>query len=290
MSIPESQLETWSHQGAFSTAKTTADSIKNALTAYNNWPSGCDYELYLQGSYKNDTNIRGDSDVDVVAQLNSTFYSNLTEEQRRYLRQTPSTYEWQSFKLDTLNAIKRYYGSSIVTEGNKSIKIAADSGRLPADVVVCAKYREYNTVNSYDYTEGMIFWTKDNGRKVVNYPKIHYDNGVNKHQVTNRWYKPTVRMMKNIRTYLESIRAVSNTLSPSYFIECLLYNVPSHCFGTSYQNTLYYSADWLLKTNLTPFVCQNGKTLLFGDGHEQWSVFSAQQYMKAVATLWDNWR
>ena len=85
MAIPESQLETWSHQGAITTAKATADSIKNALNSYINRPDGVEFEIYLQGSYKNDTNIRGDSDVDVVAQLNSTFYNNLSEDQKRTL-------------------------------------------------------------------------------------------------------------------------------------------------------------------------------------------------------------
>jgi len=80
MAILESQLERWAHQGAVATAKLTADSIRNALKSYNYWPAGIDFEVYLQGSYKNSTNIRGDSDVDVVVQLNSSFYSNLTEE------------------------------------------------------------------------------------------------------------------------------------------------------------------------------------------------------------------
>jgi len=91
MAIPETQLTTWANQGAITTAKTTADSVKNALN-YNGWPSGVDFEVYLQGSYKNDTNIRGNSDVDVVAQLNSTFYSNLSEDQKRTLGLTPATY------------------------------------------------------------------------------------------------------------------------------------------------------------------------------------------------------
>src|SRR5574340_777580 len=99
MPIPESQLETWSHQGAITTAKTTADSIKNALNDYE-WPEKIDFEVYLQGSYKNDTNIRGDSDVDVVAQLNSTFYNNLNEEQKKILELTPASYGWPSFKRD----------------------------------------------------------------------------------------------------------------------------------------------------------------------------------------------
>ena len=76
MAIPESQLEKWANQGAIITAKSTADSVKNALSSYDNWKDGVDFKVYLQGSYKNSTNIRGDSDVDVVAQLNSTFYSN----------------------------------------------------------------------------------------------------------------------------------------------------------------------------------------------------------------------
>jgi tRNA nucleotidyltransferase (CCA-adding enzyme) len=78
MAIPESQLRTWANRGAITTAKTTTDSVKNALNSYNGWPSGIDFEVYLQGSYKNKTNIRGDSDVDVVAQLNSASYSNLS--------------------------------------------------------------------------------------------------------------------------------------------------------------------------------------------------------------------
>jgi len=71
MAIPESQLERWANQGAVATAKLTADSIKRALNSFSGWPNGIKFEVYLQGSYKNNTNIRGDSDVDVVAQLNA---------------------------------------------------------------------------------------------------------------------------------------------------------------------------------------------------------------------------
>lgn len=42
MAIPEPQLETWAKQGAITTAKLTADSVKNALNSYNNWPNGVD--------------------------------------------------------------------------------------------------------------------------------------------------------------------------------------------------------------------------------------------------------
>jgi len=283
MAIPESQLETWSHQGAVTTAKSTADSVKNALNSYSYWPDGIDFEVYLQGSYKNNTNIRGDSDVDVVAQLKSTLYSNLSEEQKRTLGLTPASYSWSNFRTDVLQTLKNYYGQSQISEGNKSIKIKANNGRLPADVIVCCQYRRYKTVNSYDYIEGMCFWTKNDDRQVINYPKVHYDNGVSKHQNSNKWYKPIVRLFKNSRDY------ISGDLTPSYFLECMLYNVPNSNFGTNCQDTFCNVVSWLNKANLDDFICQNGQLKLFGLTPEQWDTNQAKELIKNLISLWNNW-
>ncbi|OGW41409.1 MAG: tRNA nucleotidyltransferase [Nitrospirae bacterium RBG_13_39_12] len=283
MAIPESQLEAWSHQGAVTTSKATADSIKNALNAYNNWPEGIDFEVYLQGSYKNDTNIRGDSDVDVVAQLNSTFYSNLSEDQKRTLGLSPASYSWSNFRSDVLKVLKDYYGQSQITEGNKSIKIKANNGRLPADIVVCSQYRRYKTVSSNDFVEGMCFWTRNDDRQVINYPKVHYDNGVSKHQNSSKWYKPVVRLFKNSRGN------ISGDATPSYFLECMLYNVPNSKFGTSYQDTFCNVVNWLNEINLDNFICQNGQLILFGSTQEQWNTNQAKAFIKNLISLWNNW-
>lgn len=283
MAISESQLEAWSHQGAVTTSKATADSIKNALNAYNNWPEGIDFEVYLQGSYKNDTNIRGDSDVDVVAQLNSTFYSNLSEDQKRTLGLSPASYSWSNFRSDVLKVLKDYYGQSQITEGNKSIKIKANNGRLPADVVVCSQYRRYKTVSSDDFVEGMCFWTRNDDRQVINYPKVHYDNGVSKHQNSSKWYKPVVRLFKNSRGN------ISGDATPSYFLECMLYNVPNSKFGTSYQDTFCNVVNWLNEINLDNFICQNGQLILFGSTQEQWNTNQAKAFIKNLISLWNNW-
>ena len=236
MRIPESQLETWSHQGAVTTAKATHESIRNALDTYE-WPNGVNFEVYLQGSYKNNTNIRGDMDVDVVVQLNSAFYSNFSEEQKRYLGLIPESYGWSDFRADVLSALKDYYDSGMIAEGNKSIKVKSTGGCLPADVVVCTQYRKYRSLNSRDYVEGMTFWTRNKNRQVINYPKLHYENGVSKHQKTSGWYKKSVRMFKNIRNYIKENNYIPNNLAPSYFLECLLYNMPNENFGINFQNT-----------------------------------------------------
>lgn len=106
MPIPESQLETWSHQGAVTTAKATHESIRNALTASTSpvrqLVANGSVNIYLQGSYKNDTNIRGDSDVDIVVELNSIYYSNLSEAEKQLLALTTATYNWHHFRADAL--------------------------------------------------------------------------------------------------------------------------------------------------------------------------------------------
>ncbi len=289
MAIPESQLEIWSHQGAVTTAKLTADSIRNALNIYNYWPEGVDFEVYLQGSYKNDTNIRGDMDVDVVVQLSSTFYSNLSEDQKRILGIIPASYGWSNFRTDVLQALKNYYGQSQITEGNKSIKIRASTGRLPADVVVCCQYIKYRTVSNYDYIEGMCFWTRNDNRQVINYPKLHYDNGVSKHQNTDDWYKRIVRMFKNIRNYLIDGYKIPENLVPSYFLECMLYNVPNDKFGPTYPDTFCNVVNWLNKVNLDNFVCQNEQLKLFGTTPEQWDTDKANTFIQNLSWLWNNW-
>ncbi len=289
MKIPESQLETWSYQGAITTAKSTADSVRSVIESCESWPSEIDYEVYLQGSYKNSTNIRGDSDVDVVAQLKSTFYSNLSEEQKRLLRLSSASYGWADFRLDILNSLKKHYGSDQVEEGNKSLKIKAGDGRLPADVVVCAQYRGFATVNIDDYVKGMTFWTRLENRQIINYPESHYQNGIQKHQYTHDRYKPRLRMFKNIRTHLVDQGDMEKDVAPSYFLECLLYNVPNDKFASSFQDTFCDVVNWLTPISLENFVCQNEQENLFGLTPEQWSQEKARIFIRSLIELWNNW-
>lgn len=283
MAIPESQLQTWSHQGAVTTAKSTADSVRNALKSYNGWPQGIDFEVYLQGSYKNDTNIRGDSDVDVVAELKSCFYSNLSEDEKRLLGITAASYGWPEFRAHILQALKDYYGQGQIADGNKAVKVMPSSNRLPADVVVCTQYRKYRSVNSYDYVEGMCFWTRNDNRQVINYPKLHYENGVSRHQGSNKWYKPIVRLFKNSRAY------IPGDSTPSYFLESLLYNVPISCYGTSYQDSFCRVINWLRSADLGSCICQNEQDGLFGSTQEQWDAVQATNFISNVISLWDGW-
>ena len=58
----------------------------------------------------------------------------------------------------------------------------------------------------------------------------HYENGVTKNRNTNNYYKPIIRMFKNIRSYLVDQNIISIKAATSYYIECLLYNVDDVLF------------------------------------------------------------
>ena len=304
MSIPESQLETWSHQGATTTAKATHLSIRAALTddkspLKDNVSSG-NAEIYLQGSYMNDTNIRGDSDVDVVVQLNSTFgydLSKLNDEQKSLFSRaypTNATYRWEHFRADVLRALRAYYGSATVTEGNKSLKLAAGPGRLPVDIIPAIHFRKYLTFfgsSTQQYVDEIRFSSRSDVREIINFPKSHYDNGIAKHSAakTNGWYKPTVRIFKNARTYLVDHGTLLGDVAPSYFLECMVYNVPDTAFGKSFQGTFAVAWNWMRRAKADTFVCQNEQLPLFGDTPEKWDALKANQLLDALKDLWGNW-
>ena len=291
MPIPESQLSRWSDHGPQDASKRTHEAIRRVLDAYR-WPPGMTYDFYLQGSYRNDTNIRGDSDVDVVLELTSAFRhdaSALSQYEQGILASSfqPATHDWDDFRRETLRALEDGFGKGMVSQGNKSIKLKADPPRLAADVVVCMGHRRYRNLHSY--AEGITFWALRDKRKIVNFPKEHYNNGAAKSARTWDRYKRTVRMFKNARNHLESAGRISAGLAPSYFVECLIYNAPDSAFQYGFQDTYCSVVNWAVQNNLDRLVCQNGQQWLFGPSPEQWSVADAKNVAYHLVSLWNNW-
>ena len=290
VAIPESQLSRWSNHGSQDSSKQTHKTIRGALESYS-WPEGVTYEFFLQGSYSNDTNIRDDSDVDVVLKLNDTFFhdhSMLSPRDQDELEKSfrTSTYRWGDFRQDALAALRNEFHQS-VEEGNKSIRIRAGPSRLAADVVVCIEYRRYASLESF--VEGTAFYTTRDRRRIVNYPKEHHNNGVAKGDRTMDRYKRTVRMFKNARNRLESAGRIGRSLAPSYFLECLIYNAPDSAFMGSFQDTYCSIVDWMGNGNINEAVCQNRQQYLFGTGAEQWSLGSARILSDHLEALWNDW-
>ena len=295
MAIPENQLETWSRQGATATATALYERIRTALkndTALQ----GRDFDVFLQGSYRNSTNIYGDSDVDVVAMLKETFkpdYDYLDESSKALVKlgHVDATYTLTDFRRDVSNAIRRAFPIHAITEGGKSIKIPRTSNNIPADVVPCLEYRLYlppkTLLADASHVDGIWLWDVQRHHAVTSFPKHSYDNGVAKHARTNQWYKPTVRIFKNARGWMEDNGLIQSGTASSHAIECLLYNVPDQQFGSSYGDTVVNVVNWLNGADLTDFVCQNGIQRLFDSG--RWTQQNARAYIGALIQMWNQW-
>jgi hypothetical protein len=192
--------------------------------------------------------------------------------------------------------LTKYYGSSAVTPGNKSIKVAAADGqRLPADVVPCCihkTFRRFPPQNDSDVIEGIRFFTTNEERPVLNYPKLHRENGTAKNakENTNGWFKPTVRMFKNARRALVDANFFAWDVAPSYFVECLLFNAPNNLFGPTHQQTMTNVLNWAaIHADYEKMVCQNQRLWLFGSTPEQWQIPKAKELVSGLIDLWNEW-
>jgi hypothetical protein len=206
-----------------------------------------------------------------------------------------ATYPWSDFRRYVLASLRAHYGAAAVHEGNRAIKVDGGNGRLTADVVPSIDHLLYT---SYGVTlavpkihvDGITFWDRA-GNQVVNFPKQHIDNGQAKNGLgrTNGNYKPTVRMFKNARRHLVERGRLGHGTAPSYFVECLLFNVPDDLFVADRQVAMRGILQWLNNVNKGLFLCQNGQVLLFGLGGTQWSMANADGLIGAMTTMWNDW-
>jgi len=254
-------------------------------------------DVYLQGSYRNDTNIRGDSDVDVVVQSDATFFydlNRLREPVRSRVKASiePAQYTWDTFRQDVLDALRNHFGAGLVVDRNKCITVAGAGGSgIAADVVPAFTHHLYleGSLGVY-YVEGIAFKTQRDRRLVVNYPNRHYDRGVDKSSQTGGEFKPTVRLFKNARSHLVEGNMIQAETAPSYFVECMIFNVPNGAFSaTTWQEQFVQVHNALDSADLDGFMSQNGVVPLFGPTPEQWNVEDARDFLERLAGLWNAW-
>lgn len=296
MGIPESQLETWSHQGSVTQSAQTYDMIKKVLNDITSPYYSKDFSIFLQGSYGNNTNVYRDSDVDIVISLNQTYYadtSSLTSNAKaNYDREfSKATYQYADFRKDVFAWLQKKFGVN-VKHGKKAIFINGSGNRRDADVLVCAQHRRYRTASSgvdCEYDEGIIFWTSD-GTKIINFPKQHSENCSAKHQNTRQRFKRMVRVYKNMRNHMIDDKRIGHGVAPSYFIEGMLWNVPEDEFNHSYEQSFVNTFNWVLKADRTKLTCANELYWLVRDNSSAcWSNANFAEYLDAVTKHWNDW-
>lgn len=294
MTISESQLDTWAKQGSITQSKATYATVRSALEAADAPYGTRSKSIFLQGSYGNDTNIYADSDVDIVIATGSVYYNELSslsaEEVALYnSARSDGSYTYNQFKVDVTSHLTNKFGSA-VKPGKKAIFIEGEGNRRDTDVLPAVEHRRYTRFRSNSdssYVTGITFWTSD-GVRIINYPKQHSANTTTKHQNTNGWYKPTVRILKNMRNAMMSKGYLADGVAPSYFLEGMLYNVPNNFFGSSYQDTFCAAINWIIKCDRSKLLCANEQyMLLHSTSPVTWRAEHLQAYLDAAVKFWN---
>lgn len=194
-----------------------------------------DIEIFVQGSYANNTNVRVKSDVDVCVMLKDTFFTEYPDGlSNTNYGFSEGAYSFSDYREQVEKALIDKYGKESVRLGNKSIKIESSSYRVKADVVPSFQYRNYKCLNSLDpgrFIEGVKFFASRRREEVVNYPKIHICNGKIKNSETQKRFKRLVRIFKRIRHKMSDEELPVNDGITSFLIECLLWNVPNDIYN-----------------------------------------------------------
>jgi len=277
----------------------TYATIKRVLEADSAKYKNREFNVFLQGSYGNDTNTYAESDVDIVICYYGAFYfdiSPLSAESQVAFRASlagPVSYSYESFKGHVEEALRSAFGES-VKPGKKAIRIEADGARRSADVIVAFEFRRYYRFNSNDdcdYYSGISFFTSS-GTRVDNFPKYHSDNATARHQEANQNYKPLIRIFKNMRRKLINDGVLNEQDAPSYFIEGLLYNVPTEKLTGPLSSMVFNTLKWLHDTpDRDAFVCVNKQHYLIRDNESVcWPKANCTKFINAAINLWNNWR
>lgn len=298
MPVPEGQLETWSHQGSIAQSASTYQIVRNVLNDGSAPFSNRSFDVFLQGSYGNDTNVYKDSDVDILIRLNGLFYydlSALTESARATFHAAhpgKASYTYREFHTDVLSWLQQRFGLLSTTAGGKAIYVKGDGSRRDADIVPCAKFRRYRAAsNGADlvYDEGICLFPRG-GSRIDDFPRQHRDNCTAKHQATSFRFKPAVRIVKNMRNRMIELDLVKDGLAPSYFLEGMLWNVPNGLFVASHFDTIVGALNWVIQSDKSKLVCANGLQWLARDNSPaSWRVADLEAFLAAVTKYWNDW-
>lgn len=276
---PPSETERQKAQRAEAAVRTAVD----ASTALNN------HRVFVvpQGSYRNRTNVRSDSDVDLcVLGDEMTFFELPTGKVPQDFGITvPGPYDYSTFKNDVEDALTAHFGSGQVHRGTKAFDIHHNTYRIDADVIPCFEYQDYP--EDGDVRIGTSFVPDGRSDFVFNFPQQNYDNGVLKNQRTGRRFKAVVRVLKSLCYSMQGAGVPSASNIPSYLIECLAWNALDEYFVRepfadavgaviadiwTRTGTKYVYNDWLEV---------NGIKYLF-HGSEPWTLSQANAFMYAA--------
>ena len=292
MKYSESTLQSWTaplSKSEEDRAENTIKMIKSAIDA-NDELKTMNIEVFSQGSFANNTNVRIESDVDVCDMLKDTFHCEYPEggKDEDYAFKS-SDFTFQQYRDLIKKALQDKFRSEYVYDGNKSLKINENTYHVQADVVPAFQLRNYyynKSKTANNYVEGTWFVSKS-GQQISNYPKVHIKNGIAKNNRTGYKYKKLVRIMKHIKNDMVDDEKTNGEKITSFLVECLVWNIPDATITgySSWTETVKQAIIYLYSA-------------IKDDKHKEWGEVSEMLYLfrgrkwtdqDAMQWLYDAW-
>jgi hypothetical protein len=295
MPIAEDQFDIWAKLGPTPQFVDTYNSIRTTLLDSNAPYCKRGFDVHLQGSYGNNTNVRGDSDVDVVICTTDTYHYDLDhlspDQKARYQQENkdvPSV--GPTFKQEVISWLNKQYCAASVIPGNKAVFLKGNSYRRNADILICTEHRQF-----YSYTgdvkvghhKGVRFFDAK-GNSIVNFPKLHAKACTDKHQAINDQFKPTIRIFKTMRNRMIEKGLLAEGVAPSYYIEGALWNVPNDKFSYHYNTGIPGCLNWLRQSTRQDLLTANQRRYLLRDGRaDAWKPADFETWLTATIKFWN---
>ena len=180
-------------------------------------------DIFGQGSYANDTNVKLNSDIDINIMYKSEFYFDLPENTNNsdFGIVLSDKLSFSDYKNLIEKALVNEFGRSSVLRNNKCIRVASTPTRGECDVVPTFHYKRYSANKSF--VEGIKF-ISDSNNVIVGFPKQHIQNAIDKNKITtfSTHLESWIAAVGNepLPVLMEHILNQSGLLSPPRFATC----------------------------------------------------------------------
>lgn len=300
MKLSDDQLSNWTKPWFDNQEERAEETSATVKSAVDNHLSDLGIRVFAKGSYPNNTNVRGDSDIDIAVELEDKInldYANGVVFSNTGLYGYTGISE-SEFKLRLQKALESEFGKNVVdSSGNKVFRIRGSDKIMDADIIPCTTYRYYYAASPTSYNQGIqLILNRPDGIRHFNYPDQHLKNGVSKNNLTMKRFKSTARILKNVNSHLSENNGT--TFRPSYMIESLVYNVSNTIYtgNNSWRDILlrgceeiwsYLQKDEYALPEISRWREVNGHKYLFHQ-HQHWTKDDAKQFIQSAYNLLTN--
>ncbi|MGA2381915.1 MAG: nucleotidyltransferase [Gemmatimonadales bacterium] len=226
----ESAFASW----ASPPGKTEQDRCDNAVSAVRNAVAASgelnrrSVRVFVHGSYRNNVNVKQDSDVDLGVLCDDSFFYVLPDgHDAEAFGIRPATYHYSQFKDELQRALAKHFGARSVTPGSKVFHLHETSYHVKADV---AAFFEHQRFDAGGHVLKGVELRSIDGSRIINWPEQHYDNGVSKNDSTSRAYKGAVRIFKRLMLEMQDHKIAIAVPLSGFVLECMVWHVPDPMF------------------------------------------------------------